>query len=76
MTTEERWQIWYVENENGIHALIGEYSVCGMASDELNGFETMCPIVSCPDCVGIIRNLRRVRTRLLTKREADVSTRG
>lgn len=64
-------RVWYIENEEGTHAIIGEYSACGMAFDELNGVETMSPIVTCDDCVDNIRLLRRVQTRRRTKRAPD-----
>lgn len=68
----EPWQIWFMENDSGVHALAGEYSVCGVAQDELDGNEVFgAPAVTCPDCVVIIRNLRLVRTCRPTKDALD-----
>ena len=64
-------RVWYIENEEGTHAIIGEYSACGMAFDELNGVENTSPIVTCDDCVDNIRLLRRVQTRRRTQLAPD-----
>jgi hypothetical protein len=66
-------RVWYIENEEGTHAIIGEYSACGMAFDELNGVETTSPIVTCDDCVDNIHLLRRVQTRRRTQLAPDAA---
>ena len=68
--------VWYIENDDGTHALIGEFAICGQAYDELNGIETTSPIVTCSECVDRIRVIRSIHTRHRTKRALDGGGRG
>ncbi len=61
---------------NNIHIVIGEYTLCGVAWDEISAEETHERVVDCPDCVSIIQNLRRVRVRRPTQRVPDVAKSG
>jgi len=52
--------------------MIGEFAICGMAFDELNGIETTSPIVTCHECVDRIRVIRFIHTRRRTQDAPDL----
>jgi len=63
-----------IDAGNNIHFFVGEFSLCGMAWDEVAAEETHERVVDCPDCVAIIQQVRRVRTRRPTQRAVDLAT--
>lgn len=65
---------YQIDAGNNIHIFIGEFSLCGMAWDEIDAEETHQRVVDCPDCVAVIQQVRRVRTRRPTPRAVDVAT--
>jgi len=55
--------VWYIQDKSGTHAIIGEYSVCGMAFDELIlGTPTFVEIVTCADCIERIKLISAIKT--------------
>lgn len=65
---------YQIDAGNNIHIVIGEYTLCGLAWDELALEDTHERIVDCPDCVAIVQQLRRVRVRRPTTGAVDVAT--
>jgi len=65
--------VWYIENDDGTHALIGEFAICGQAFDELNGIETTSRIATCSECVDRIRVIRSIHTRRRTHAAPDAA---
>ncbi len=66
--------ILFVKNAAGVHALVGDYTLCGYAHDAADDLGEdqveggiMRPVeptwVSCPRCAEVIAALRPVRTK-------------
>lgn len=67
----------FMENKKGVHAMYGEFTLCGDAFDiaeanwdpeyedgELK--ETKKKIVTCPDCISLIKYCKSLRTKEIT----------
>jgi hypothetical protein len=63
-----------IDAGNNIHIVIGEYTLCGVAWDELGLKDTHKRVVDCPDCAAIVQQLRHVRVRRPTTGAVDVAT--
>jgi len=64
----------FAENEDGVHAMWGEFSICGDAfdidavSDEVGALKrTTKKTVTCPRCIEIIKYCKSLRTRSISK---------